>query len=159
MINYTYQVVRVDRAHGIMDVKYSSEEYGSQTIGMPLPAEGQSVEARVAEYSPVASWLQQDVVSAQVSVGTSGALTFTPTVSATGAVEKTRIAAELRQFPHGDSNLWVAFKEQIALADEETRDDWGLATAIASSNVVLRAVLTTLVGDQAQAIIDAIYDA
>lgn len=157
-IDYTYQVIRVDRAHNAMEVKYTSAEHGSATVGMPLPSVGHDLDEFVASYAPVNSWLQKEVVAAQVAVGTVGSLTFVqPVAEPMASIEKLGLANKLRAIPHNDGTLWDAFKAQVALADEETQEDWAMAHTIARTSPLLNAVMVTLLGDQAQATIEEIY--
>lgn len=69
-ITYTYQVLNVgDRS---MEVEYSADGFDPVVIGVPRPRAGESVEAMIQAYSPVAYWLDLIAPRAEVEVGVSG---------------------------------------------------------------------------------------
>jgi hypothetical protein len=71
-IAYTYEIVSVDPAARCMEIVYSSEGRQTMHIGARLPFEGESLEAVVEMYSPVAYWLEQEAAVVVPEVGTSG---------------------------------------------------------------------------------------
>jgi hypothetical protein len=74
-IAYNFEVVTVDQAARVMEVVYTSEGRQTMRIGARLPYAGETLEAVIAMYAPVAYWLEQDAVVQNVQVGASGAVT------------------------------------------------------------------------------------
>jgi hypothetical protein len=73
-IEYTYEIVKVDEAARVMEVVYSSEGRQTMHIGARLPFEGESLEAVIQMYAPVAYWLEQEMPVVVPTVGTSGVI-------------------------------------------------------------------------------------
>lgn len=73
-IAYTYEIISVDPAARCMEIVYSSAGRQTMHIGARLPFEGESLEAVVEMYSPVAYWLQQEVPVVVPEVGTTGTM-------------------------------------------------------------------------------------
>jgi hypothetical protein len=76
-IEYTYEIVNVDEAARCMEIIYSADGHQTMHIGARLPYVGETLEAVVAMYSPVAYWEQQAQPVVLPQVGASG--TVTPT--------------------------------------------------------------------------------
>jgi hypothetical protein len=76
-IQYTYEIVNVDQAARSMEVVYSSEGLQTMHIGARLPFEGESLEAVIQMYAPVAYWREQEAVVVAPEQGTSGTITET----------------------------------------------------------------------------------
>lgn len=75
MIPYTYEIIKVDEQARVMEVVYTSEGRGSMHISARLPYQGESVEAVIDNFSPVAYWREKEAPVIVPSVGTSGAVT------------------------------------------------------------------------------------
>lgn len=73
-ITYTYEIVAVDAAARCMEIVYSAEGHQTMHIGARLPYEGESLEAVIGQYAPVAYWLEQARPVVVPQVGTSGAV-------------------------------------------------------------------------------------
>lgn len=58
-IEYTYEIVNVDEAARCMEVIYSAPGHQTMHIGARLPYVGETLEAVIAAYSPVAYWEEQ----------------------------------------------------------------------------------------------------
>jgi hypothetical protein len=71
-IEYTYEIVSVDPAARCMEIVYSSEGRQTMHIGARLPFEGESLEAVIEMYSPVAYWIEQEAPVFVPDVGTTG---------------------------------------------------------------------------------------
>jgi hypothetical protein len=71
-IEYTYEIVSVDPAARCMEIVYSSAGRQTMHIGARLPFEGESLEAVIEMYSPVAYWLEQEAPVFVPNVGTTG---------------------------------------------------------------------------------------
>jgi hypothetical protein len=74
-IQYTYEISSVDQAARCMEVVYSSEGCQTMHIGARLPFEGESLEAVIQIYAPVAYWREQELPVVVPQVGTSGVIT------------------------------------------------------------------------------------
>lgn len=77
-IDYTYEVIAVNEAARCMEVVYSSTGRQTMHIGARLPYEGETLEAVVRMYSPVAYWLEQEAKVVVPEVGTSGQIVVVP---------------------------------------------------------------------------------
>lgn len=71
-IQYTYEIVKVDEAARVMEVVYSSEGRQTMRISARLPFVGESLDAVIDMFSPVAYWREQETPVAVPQVGTSG---------------------------------------------------------------------------------------
>lgn len=74
MIPYTYEIINVDPAAKVMEIVYSSEGRQTMHISARMPYVGESLEAVVQMYSPVAYWLEQEMAVADVQQGVSGSV-------------------------------------------------------------------------------------
>lgn len=83
-IPYTYEVIKVDEAARCMEVVYSAEGHQTLHIGARLPYAGETLEAIIAMYAPVAYWEERQ---RQVLL---------PTVGATGAINPTEGASDVQ---------------------------------------------------------------
>jgi hypothetical protein len=79
-MRYTYEITNVDEQARVMEVVYTHETHGSMLIGARLPYEGESLEAVIQAYSPVAHWrgLELAVVVPQVGLTGSAEVNYTP---------------------------------------------------------------------------------
>jgi hypothetical protein len=74
-IAYTYEIIAVDQAARVMEVVYTSPGRQTMHIGARLPYQGETVEAIVEMFAPVAYWLEQEAAVVVPSVGVSGSVT------------------------------------------------------------------------------------
>lgn len=82
-IEYTYKIVRVDEAARCMEIVYSSPGHQTMHIGARLPYKGETLEAVIDMYSPVAYWEEQKLQVLLPAVGTTGVVS--PMVEATSS--------------------------------------------------------------------------
>jgi hypothetical protein len=75
-IQYTYQIIAVDQTARCMEVVYSSEGRQTMHIGARLPFEGESLEAVIQTYAPVAYWREQELPVVPPEIGTKGVITL-----------------------------------------------------------------------------------
>jgi predicted DNA-binding protein (UPF0251 family) len=73
-IVYTYEIVAVDEAARVMEVVYTAEGHPTQHVGARLPYEGESLEAVIGMYAPVAFWEEQKKEVVIPSVGLTGSI-------------------------------------------------------------------------------------
>jgi hypothetical protein len=73
-IEYTYEIVAVDAAAKCMEVVYQASGRQTMHIGARLPYEGETLEAVVKMYEPVAYWLEQEREVVVPPVGASGTI-------------------------------------------------------------------------------------
>jgi hypothetical protein len=160
-MNITYQIVRVDPETKAMDILYTSPEHGSLLVGARMPWEGETVEAIAETFSPARYWLEKTLPVAQVSEGEEGQLsTAVASNSSTPRVaSKLDLVRAMRATDHAYGSLWDTFKSQLAMADEETQEDWQIAASLSDDDPVLVAVMTTIYGDEAAARIAALFGA
>lgn len=74
-ITYTYNIIAVDEQARCMEVVYTAEGHQTMHIGARLPFEGESLEAVVSMYAPIAYWTEQTMKVVPPTVGTSGVIT------------------------------------------------------------------------------------
>jgi hypothetical protein len=74
-ITYTYTIAKVDMEARCMEIVYSSDGRQTMHIGGRLPFEGESLDAVVAMYAPIAHWREQEMAILPVDEGTSGQIT------------------------------------------------------------------------------------
>jgi len=70
----TYQVTEVYPETKTMLIVYTSEKYGTMTVGARMPWEGETLDDIAAMYSPLRYWIEQELAVAEVAVGASGTL-------------------------------------------------------------------------------------
>lgn len=71
-IEYTYEVVSVDEAAKCMEIVYTSQGRETLRIGARLPYVGESFDAVVAMYAPLAYWMDSERQVVAVTVGSKG---------------------------------------------------------------------------------------
>lgn len=71
-ITYSYKVVSVDAAARCMEIVYEAEGHQTMHIGARLPYEGETLEAIVASYAPVALWNERTLAIVVPELGASG---------------------------------------------------------------------------------------
>jgi len=161
-INYTYEITRVDLDAKSMDILYTSPEHGTMLVGARMPWEGETVEQIAAMYSPVRNWVEQTLSVAPVAVGTSGEFSVPLTGETSAApttMSKLELVRAMRATDHAYGSLWDTFKAQLAMADEETQEDWQIAASLSDDDPVLVAVMTTIYGNEAAVRIAALFGA
>jgi hypothetical protein len=79
-IEYTYEIISVDEAARCMEVVYTSEGRQTMHIGARLPFVGESLEAVIQMYAPVAYWLEQEAEVVVPDVGVGGVVVPTPNI-------------------------------------------------------------------------------
>jgi hypothetical protein len=72
-------------------------------------------------------------------------------------MSKLDLVRVMRVTDHGEGFLWDAFKAQLAMADEETQEDWQLAANLSNDDPVFVAVMTTIYGNEAAAQIATLF--
>lgn len=157
-IAYTYEIVRVDPENRVMDIQYTSEQFGTMLVGARMPWEGETVEGIVRNFSPVRYWMEQVLSVASVSAGTSGQIVESE-LGGSVAVWKSKVdlARAMRSIDHNGQSLWDVFKGHISQADDVTQEDWSLAAAFVEGDSLLLAVFTTIYGGEAQSRIADIF--
>lgn len=91
-IQYTYEIINVDPAAKAMEIVYTSEGRQTMHIGARMPYVGETLEAIVKMYAPVAYWREQETAVADVEVGTTGAVTPTAADNSLSAVKARKLA-------------------------------------------------------------------
>lgn len=71
-ITYTYEIASVDEAARCMEIVYTAEGHQTMRIGARLPFEGESLQAVIDQFAPVAYWLEQMRPVVVPQVGTAG---------------------------------------------------------------------------------------
>jgi hypothetical protein len=69
---YTYEILRVDEPARVMEVAYTHETHGVLHVGVRLPFVGESVEAVIAQFAPIAYWRELETPMVSPTVGASG---------------------------------------------------------------------------------------
>ena len=112
-IQYTYEIIAVDQTARNMEVVYSSEGRQTMHIGARLPFEGESLEAIIQMYAPVAFWREQEAAVVAPQQGASGTITETDPVPPT--------YAQLRAIAYQEESDPIFFKWQRG---EATEQEW-----------------------------------
>jgi len=89
-IEYTYEVVSVDEAAKCMEIVYTAQGRETLRIGARLPYVGESFDAVVAMYAPLAYWMDSERQVVAVSVGSKGVVR--PDSAAPATLEEARTA-------------------------------------------------------------------
>ena len=76
-ITYTYEIIKVDEAARCMEVVYSSAGRQTTHIGARLPYQGESLEAIIQMYAPVAYWREEEATVVAPAIGVGGSVTVT----------------------------------------------------------------------------------
>lgn len=93
-IEYKYEVVAVDQDARCMEVVYTSPGRQTMHIGARLPYVGETLDAVIKMYAPVAYWMEQAAQVQSVAVGASGKVGDAPiTLESAKANKLAEIAA------------------------------------------------------------------
>lgn len=65
-IEYTYEIINVDKESKSMEIIYRSKKYGTLHVGARLPWEGESIESIVRMYNPSQFWLENNQKTIEV---------------------------------------------------------------------------------------------
>lgn len=84
-IPYDYTVLSVDGAQKSMSVRYVSAGRANIVVSIPMPGSGESLDAAVAKFAPVASWESAERTVEPVLPGAARSLTA-PTVLITPGI-------------------------------------------------------------------------
>jgi hypothetical protein len=76
-IEYTYEIISVDPTARCMEVVYSATGHPTMHIGTRLPYEGETLEAVIQMYAPVAYWQELSQPVVVPSIGTTGTVAAT----------------------------------------------------------------------------------
>jgi hypothetical protein len=158
----SYEITRVDPDTKAMDILYTSPDYGTMLVGARMPWENETVEMIAAMFSPLRNWVEQTLPVAAVSAGLTGEVAVNSAGAAGTApttMLKLALVRAMRNTDHNGGSLWDTFKAQLALADEETQEDWQIAAILSNDDPVLVAVMTTIYSDEAAAQIAALFSA
>lgn len=91
-ISYTYEIVNVDPQARVMEVVYASPGRQTMHIGARLPFAGESLDAVVAMYAPVAYWREQAAEVVVPTVGTAGSSNGAPSQSTPATLSEVKTA-------------------------------------------------------------------
>lgn len=131
-IQYTYEIVAVNEAARVMEVVYTAEGHPTQHIGARLPYDGESLEAVIHMFSPVALWRELSSVVVPPAVGVTGTISVqetnevvegaTPTAEeiALGVRKELLTASDWTQLP--DVSLSAEKKAEWAVYRQALRD-------------------------------------
>jgi len=129
-IEYTYDVISVDQTAHCMEVVYTSAGRQTMHISTRLPYVGETLEAIVQMYAPIAYWIEQDEQTVAVAVGSSG--TMNKPVPITLEIAKTNKMAELAD------DRWKAEVSSVQIYGASINTDRGSRAALNSANLALQ---------------------
>lgn len=138
MISYSYEVIAVNEEARVMEVVYTSAGRQTMHIGARLPYEGESLQAVIESYAPVAYWLEQERALGTVQVGFSGSFTPSDMDMSLPAV-KARKLAEFSQKRFMQECQGITFagmfidtnrQAQAAIASAQAAQVAGLVTSV-----------------------------
>lgn len=117
-IEYTYEIVKVDKSARVMEVVYTAEGRQTMHIGARLPYVGESLESVVQMYSPVAYWLEQEaeVVVPALGSGSIGQVTLETLETA-----KAKKLAEIAAWRYGVETAGVTLGGATLRTDRESQ--------------------------------------
>lgn len=72
IVNYSYEIINVDKEEKTMEIVYTSEKYGVLHVGARMPWANETIEDIVLMYNPVAYWLEQDREVLDIDAGITG---------------------------------------------------------------------------------------
>jgi hypothetical protein len=127
-IQYTYEIIAVDQAARCMEVVYSSEGRQTMHIGARLPFEGESLEAVIQMYAPLAYWREQETPTIVVEVGHRGSMPLQGADNSLAAV-KARKVAELADARYAYEQAGVMVNGLMIRTDRESRAAINMAYA------------------------------
>jgi hypothetical protein len=81
MIDFAFEVLRVNESDKVMDVKYTAEGHDPLVISIMIPDAGVNVQDYISKHSPQFQWAQATKVLAPISVGFSGAISAPPEIN------------------------------------------------------------------------------
>jgi hypothetical protein len=117
-IQYTYEIISVDQAARVMEVVYSSEGRQTMHIGARLPFVGESLEAVIDMFSPVAYWREQE---AQVIVPALGSGTIGQPEVETLESAKAKKLSEIAVWRFGRETAGVTLNGASIRTDRESQ--------------------------------------
>lgn len=120
MIPYTYEVLNVDPTAKAMEVVYSSPGRQTLHIGARMPYVGETLEAIVQMYAPVAYWLEQERQVEAVAQGATGSFT-PPQADNSLAAVKARKLQEIAQARYLYETGGVVLNGLVIETDRETQ--------------------------------------
>lgn len=118
-ITYNYEVVQVDTAARVMEVVYTSEGRQTMHISARLPYEGETLEAVIDMFSPVAYWRDQEAALMAVEVGANGTLGQPPVVTLESA--KSAKLAEISDWRFRVETSGIVFNGASIRTDRESQ--------------------------------------
>lgn len=71
-IAYSYEIISVDATARVMEVVYTSEGRQTMHVSARLPFEGETLEAVIDMFSPVAYWMERELPVVVPQIGASG---------------------------------------------------------------------------------------
>ncbi len=71
-IDYTYEIIYVNKEDKAMEIVYTSPLYGKLHVGARLPYVEETLEDIVKMYAPMRYWEEQDMPTLDVEVGVTG---------------------------------------------------------------------------------------
>jgi Domain of unknown function (DUF4376) len=120
MIPYSYEIIKVDQQARVMEVVYTSPGRQTMRISARLPFVGESLEAVVDAFGPVAYWREQEaaVVVPALGTGSVGAPTPAPVTLSTAKRDK---LAEIAQWRYERETSGVLFQGIRVRTDRESQ--------------------------------------
>jgi hypothetical protein len=123
-IKYTYKVLNVDASARTMEVKYTSAEHGEMNIYTRIPYEGESFEAVIQQYSPVAYWKEKEAIIQTVDIDTFGAIDYSdePTLEEREAQMRSirnqmLLLCDYTQLPDAPASInkeaWAVYRQEL----------------------------------------------
>lgn len=158
-IRYSYEIISVNPDAKAMEIVYTHPTYGKTHVGARMPFEGETIRDIVRMFNPTRYWQEQnDLVTVPVEVGATGEeeedLGIDPIIP---TLDKVSLIRAMRDIDVDQRNLWQHFKQRLARADEETREDFEYVTVIRKDDELLLAVLATIAPNRVDEIINTIF--
>lgn len=117
-ISYNYEIISVDQSARVMEVVYTAEGRQTMHISARLTYQGESLEAVIDMYSPVAYWREQE---AQVVVPALGSGSIGQVVPETLETAKAKKLAEIAAWRYGVETAGVSLGGATIRTDRESQ--------------------------------------
>jgi hypothetical protein len=124
-INYVYKVLSANTETRTMEVKYTSAEFGEMHIYARLPYEGETLEAVIQQYSPVAYWREKATAVQTIDLETAfGVINYSDEPSINDRADQVRalrnqmlLLCDYTQLPDAPSSIdkeaWAVYRQEL----------------------------------------------
>lgn len=146
-INYTYEIIKVDPTAKAMEIVYSASGRQTLHIGTRMPYVGESLEAIVRMYEPIAYWREQETEVIEVGLGHTGTITFPEPAPMTLARAKDEKLADIAIWRYEREISGIVVNGALIKTDREAQASLNSTFASLSSGFVANVDWKTASGE------------